>query len=70
MIKKEKPFTYTGPVLLKIRKVVPIVGLSEHCLRKGVRDGTIPHVRIGADYMINVPLLIDMLNNQSLPGGD
>lgn len=36
-------------------------GLSQSYLRKGCRDGTIPHIRIGTKFMINVPALYDQL---------
>lgn len=37
-------------------------GLSQSYLRKGCRDGTIPHIRIGTKFMINLPALYDQLN--------
>ena len=41
-------------------------GLSVYFLRQGVRNGTIPHIRAGKKYLINVPLLIEQLNKQSI----
>ena len=37
-------------------------GLSQSYLRKGCKDGTIPHIRIGTKYMINLPALYDQLD--------
>jgi hypothetical protein len=37
-------------------------GLSQSYLRNGCRDGTIPHIRCGRVYMIDVPGLYDALN--------
>lgn len=36
-------------------------GLSQSYLRKGCKDGSIPHIRIGSKYMINIPALYDQL---------
>lgn len=36
-------------------------GLSQFYLRRGCKDGTVPHVKSGAKYLINVPLLLKML---------
>lgn len=38
-----------------------VSGLSQGYLRKGCRDGTIPHICVGTKFMINVPALFDML---------
>lgn len=36
-------------------------GLSQSYLRKGCKEGTIPHIMIGSKYMINIPALYDQL---------
>ena len=36
-------------------------GLSQFFLRKGCKDGTVPHVMSGSTYMINVPALLRKL---------
>ena len=36
-------------------------GLSQHYLRQGCRDGTVPHIMCGCKYVINVPLLLRQL---------
>ena len=33
-------------------------GLSMYFLRKGCKDGTIPHIKSGTVYLINVPALL------------
>lgn len=35
-----------------------ITGLSQYYLRNGCRDGSIPHVRSGSTYFVNVPALL------------
>lgn len=41
-------------------------GLSQYFLRRGCWDNSIPHIRAGATkYLINVPLMMQRLNEQS-----
>ena len=37
-------------------------GLSTFFLRRGLRDGTIPHIKSGNKYLINIPRLLEVLN--------
>jgi hypothetical protein len=41
-------------------------GLSQYFLRRGCRDGTIPHIKSGKKFLINVPLLIEQMNQISM----
>ena len=45
----------------KIAEACRTTGLSQFYLRRGCRDGTIPHVRSGTTYLVNVPLLLQQL---------
>lgn len=45
----------------KIKEASKTTGLSQYYLRNGCKDGTIPCVRSGATYFINVPALLKML---------
>ena len=38
-----------------------ITGLSQYYLRNGCRDGSIPHIRSGSTYFINIPALLRLL---------
>ena len=40
-------------------------GLSMYFLRSGCKDGTVPHVKSGTTYFVNVPALLRMLNAES-----
>lgn len=42
-------------------------GISQYALRRGCRDGSLPHIRSGTSYLLNVPLLMKQLNEQSAP---
>lgn len=43
-------------------------GLSQYFLRRGCWDHTVPHIRVGAKYLVNVPALLQRLNEQSQVG--
>ncbi|MDY3692740.1 MAG: helix-turn-helix domain-containing protein [Dysosmobacter sp.] len=45
----------------KIPEACKTTGLSQYYLRKGCKDGSIPHVRSGQTYYINVPELLEKL---------
>ena len=45
----------------KIPEACKTTGLSQYFLRKGYRAGTIPHVKSGDIYYINVPALLRQL---------
>ncbi len=46
---------------MKIKDACRVTGLSCYYLRRGVRDGSIPHVKSGTVYLINVPALLKQL---------
>ena len=41
-------------------------GLSQYFLRRGCKAGTIPHIKSGSKYLVNIPLLVQQLNEQSV----
>ena len=45
----------------KIPEACRTTGLSMYFLRKGCKDGTIPHIKSGPTYYINVPALLQQL---------
>lgn len=46
----------------RIPSACRITGLSQSFLRKGCKDGTIPHVMTGGTYLVNVPALLRKLD--------
>lgn len=48
-------------LLMKIEDASEATGLSQFYLRRGCKDGSIPHIKAGKVYMINVPALLDKL---------
>lgn len=50
-----------NPPFQKIPEACKTTGLSQHFLRAGCRDGSIPHVKSGTTYLINVPKLLRQL---------
>lgn len=60
---EKKPFQ-------KIPEACETTGLSQYFLRRGCRDGTVPHVRSGRTYLVNVPALLRQLGAFSGNQGD
>ncbi len=42
-----------------------LTGLSQSYIREGCKAGTIPHIRVGTDYRVNMPLFMEQLNRES-----
>lgn len=41
-------------------------GLSQYFIRRGCKDGSIPHVKSGSKFLVNVPLLLEAMDRQSI----
>lgn len=57
----------------KIADAVKTTGLSAYFLRQGCRDGSVPHIKSGTVYFVNVPALLQKLgadNTTAEQGGD
>lgn len=50
----------------KIPEACRTTGLSMYFLRRGCKDGSIPHIVSGSTYYINVPLLLEKLREEAL----
>lgn len=48
----------------KIAEACKTTGLSQYYLRQGCKDGTIPHVKSGGVYYINIPALMEALGGE------
>lgn len=57
-----------GEPYQKILDACRTTGLSQYYLRKGCRDGSVPHIRSGKTYYVNVPALLDKLATQMNKG--
>lgn len=49
------------PPFQKIAEASKTTGLSQYYLRNGCRDGSVPHIKSGTVYLINVPALLKNL---------
>lgn len=49
----------------KISDASTTTGLSQNFLRKGCKNGTVPHIMSGKTYMINIPALLRKLDQDS-----
>lgn len=48
----------------KIPEACHTTGLSQYFLRKGCKDGSVPHIMSGPTYYIDVPALLEKLREQ------
>ena len=48
-----------------ISEAAQTTGLSQYFLRRGAKDGSVPHTRSGNRVLINVPLLLKHMDQQS-----
>lgn len=48
--------------LQSIPAAAKTTGLSERKLRRGCRDGTVPHIQAKGRYYIDIPALLDKLD--------
>ena len=48
----------------KITEACRTTGLSRDFLRKGCKDGSVPHIMSGPTYYIDVPALLEKLREQ------
>lgn len=54
----------------KIPEAARTTGLSQYYLRGGCKDGTVPHVKSGTVYLVNVPALLRKLDAESSALGE
>ena len=47
---------------MKIGAASKATGLSQYYLRQGCKDGTIPHIKSGTVYLVNVTKLLRQLD--------
>ena len=55
-----KDIIYETP-FLKIKDACRVTGLLQYYLRTGCKNGTIPHIKSGTVYFINMPALLHQL---------
>lgn len=53
------------PQFLTIRQTAKTGILSEHALRLRQKQGKLPHIMSGTKCLVNYPLLVELLNNES-----
>lgn len=50
-----------NPPFQKIAEASKTTGLSQYFLRNGCKDGSVPHIKSGTTYLVNVPALLKKL---------
>ena len=53
--------TTAGTPFQKIQDACATTGLSRYFLRNGCKDGSVPHIKSGGVYYINIPALLKKL---------
>lgn len=59
--KETDPMSEIKTPFQKIPEACRTTGLSQYFLRKGCKDGTVPHIKSGPTYYVNVPALLNKL---------
>lgn len=54
-----------GKRFLSIKDAATVTGLSQYYLRAGCRDGSVPCIRSGRKYLVDVQALNSMFDNLS-----
>ena len=62
MIKNRDEFRFNSRPFQSIEDTVKTTVLSAYYLRRGIHDGTVPHTKSGAKYLINVVRLLESLD--------
>ncbi len=55
------PKTSDSAPFQRIPAACRITGLSQSYLRAGCKNGTVPHIKAGGTYLVNVPALLRQL---------
>ena len=53
---------------MRIKDACKATGLSQYFIRNGCRDGSIPCIKSGTVFFVNVPALLEKLNLESEKG--
>ncbi len=62
MIKNRDEFRFNSRPFQSIEDTVKTTGLSAYYLRRGIHDGTVPHIKSGTKYLVNVVRLLESLD--------
>jgi len=53
-------------IFLSIAEAARYTGLSQFYIRNGCKDGSVPCIKTGAKYLVNLPKLLEKLNQESM----
>ena len=62
--------TLSVPDMMQIRPAAKATGLSEHLLRTLVRENRIVYIKVGNKVLVNIPKLIEYLNEGDAKRGE
>ena len=66
---KRRTLDPTAP-FQSISAAARLTGLAQCYIRDGCKKKTIPHIRCGQEFRINMPLWLEQLNAESARGGE
>lgn len=55
----------TTPIFQTCRNASKLIGVAESTLRRWCSEGMVPHIKSGNVYLVNIPLLMQLLNDES-----
>lgn len=56
---------YKGTPFQGIKETANTTGFSQFYLRKEIKAGKIPHIKVGTKYLVNVPAFLEMMDAKS-----
>lgn len=56
---------YSGPVLVSINEAARITGLSRFSVREGCKNHTIPALKNGVVWLVNLPKLLEQIEQET-----
>lgn len=63
---KAKSYPITPPPFMSVPDASKYTGLSRCFLRDGCKNGSIPHIKTGNKFYINIPLMLEEMGIKNL----
>jgi len=58
------------PILQTVAQAAKTIGVSQYWLREGLKANTVPHIKSGSKYLVNIPATIAWINAESEANAD
>jgi len=50
---------------MSVQAAAKATGRSEFSIRQGLRNGTVPHLKEGTKYLVDVPAMLEMMHEEA-----